>query len=313
MIKYSILIPAYKAKYLKESIESILCQTYDNLELIIVNDASPEDIDGVVANFNDARIKYYINPSNCGAVNVVDNWNICLSYSCGEYVICMGDDDKLLPHSLETYNELIEKYPHLNIYHGLTEIINENSTLIDMQESRPEYERIYSMMWQRWSGRRQFIGDFLFRSSPLKDMGGFYKLPLAWGSDDITAYKAIGLNGIANTQLPVFQYRINSQTISSSGNCLLKIQSLQLEKQWITRFIESTKPSTREEQNYLNLIRQSIDKHYYKRRYNYLRKSLITDSLLEKIRWFSYSDKIQIEKRIILKAIISAYIHSIHN
>ena len=47
-MKFSIAIPAFKAKYLKECIDSILAQTYKDFELIIVNDASPEDIDSVV-------------------------------------------------------------------------------------------------------------------------------------------------------------------------------------------------------------------------------------------------------------------------
>ena len=100
-IKFSILVPAFKARFLAECIDSILSQTYTNLELIIVNDASPENLDEIVSRYDDARIQYYVNEKNFGAINVVDNWNKCLSYATGEYVICMGDDDKLLPCCLE--------------------------------------------------------------------------------------------------------------------------------------------------------------------------------------------------------------------
>lgn len=60
-MKFSITIPAYKTAYLKECIESILAQTYTNFELIIVNDASPEDLTSIVHSFDDSRIRYYIN------------------------------------------------------------------------------------------------------------------------------------------------------------------------------------------------------------------------------------------------------------
>ena len=124
---YSILIPAFKAKYLSATINSCLCQSYSNFEIIIVDDASPEDILGVVKSFNDERIHYYRNKANCGAVNVVDNWNICLDYANGDYVICMGDDDLLASCCLEDYNSIINKYPGLNVYHTRTLLIDDSS------------------------------------------------------------------------------------------------------------------------------------------------------------------------------------------
>ena len=114
---FSILVPTYKAKFLKECIDSVLSQTYTNFELIIVNDASPEDIDSIVSICSDDRLRYYKNKKNIGAVDVVDNWNLCLSYAVGDYVICMGDDDKLTPNCLEEYLKLIEKYPKLEKNH----------------------------------------------------------------------------------------------------------------------------------------------------------------------------------------------------
>lgn len=218
-MKFSITIPAYKQKFLYEAIESCLAQTYKDFELIIVDDASPEDLKSVVDRFQDSRIRYYRNEKNCGALNVVDNWNICLSYAKGDYVICMGDDDRLLPNCLEKYSKLIEKIPGLAVYHGMTEIIDEKSRVTDMQEARPEREGVYSMISGRLrNSRQQYIGDWLFRRSDLVLMNGYYKMPMAWGSDDLTAYMLAEDKGVANTQTPVFQYRMNSLTISNSGH-----------------------------------------------------------------------------------------------
>ncbi|UVP22546.1 glycosyltransferase family 2 protein [Bacteroides xylanisolvens] len=55
------MLPVFKAKYLSESIDSILNQTMSDFELIIVNDQSPDDIDSIVFSFNDSRIQYDIN------------------------------------------------------------------------------------------------------------------------------------------------------------------------------------------------------------------------------------------------------------
>ena len=218
-MKFSITIPAYKQKYLYEAIESCLAQTYKDFELIIVDDASPEDLKSVVDRFQDSRIRYYRNEKNCGALHVVDNWNICLGYAKGDYVICMGDDDRLLPNCLEEYSKLIDKYPNLDIYHGMTEIIDENSNVTNMQEARPEREGMYSMISGRLrNSRLQYIGDWLFKRTALEQQNGYVNMPMAWGSDDLTAYTIAKNMGVANTQIPVFQYRISSLTITNSGH-----------------------------------------------------------------------------------------------
>ena len=241
-MKFSITIPTYKQKYLKEAVESVVCQTYTDWELIIVNDCSPEDIFSVVKPFlDDSRIHYYRNGKNCGAVDLVDNWNICLSNCTGDYVICMGDDDRLLPCCLEEYKKLMEKHPGLNVYHAKTEIIDEHGVVVDTQEERPEWESAISLIWNRWDSRnKQFIGDFCYNTDYLKKAGGYYKLPLAWGSDDITAVMAARERGVANTQTFCFQYRDNGDTISSNtSNARIKMLATRSQYEWFAHFFQA--------------------------------------------------------------------------
>ena len=93
MIFVSVILPAYKSAYLNQAIESILNQTYTNFELIIVDDASPEDIKEVVSKFSDKRIKYYKNQENIGGKSLVAQWNHCMQYASGEYFVLAADDD----------------------------------------------------------------------------------------------------------------------------------------------------------------------------------------------------------------------------
>lgn len=237
---FSIVIPAYKSKYLGEAIESCLSQTYKHFEIVIVDDASPEDLNNIICQYDDPRIRSYRNDKNCGAIDVVDNWNICLSYAKGDYIICMGDDDKLLPNCLEEYRKLIEKYPNIGLLHGWTEIINEDSEVTALTTHRCEYESAMSLVWHRSHAYElQFIGDFCFNAEWLRNQGGFYKLPLAWGSDDISAYIGAMKNGVANTQKIVFQYRCNSLTISSTGNVIEKLNAIIKEFEWKQQFLET--------------------------------------------------------------------------
>lgn len=237
-LKFSITIPAYKAKFIKECIDSVLSQTYENFELIILNDASPEPIDEIVAGYDDIRIAYFKNDENVGAERVVDNWNKLLGYSTGDYLICMGDDDKLLPNCLEEYAKLIEQYPSKDVYHGWTEIIDEASVPYNIQQQRPEQESVYAAIWGRMHGRLQYIGDCLYKVESLRKEGGFFDLPFAWGSDDITFFRAAAIDGVANTQVPVFQYRENRFSISSTGNADKKMEAFISYIQWIGSFLE---------------------------------------------------------------------------
>lgn len=230
---FSVTIPAYKKKYLAEAIDSVLKQSFGDFELIIVDDNSPEDLKSVVNRYSDKRIHYYRNEKNCGAINVVDNWNICLKYCSGDYVICMGDDDCLLPCCLNEYAKLINKYPSLNVYHAWTQIIDENGKLTKILEPGPEFESFYALTFYRWTKRRQFIGDFCYRRVHLLTNNGYYKLPLAWMSDDITAARAALEGGVANTTVPCFEYRISNITISNSTNMTeAKLNSSIIGHQW---------------------------------------------------------------------------------
>ena len=187
-MKFTVSIPAYKGAFLAEAIESVLAQSVPDWELVIVDDCSPENLHSIVLPFlSDVRVRYYRNEKNYGAIDVVDNWNRCLEYCTGDYVICMGDDDRLAPGCLELLMETVSKHPSFGVYHLRTELIDENGYVTECLESRPELESSLEMLLRRWEGRRQYIGDFCFNRETLKAIGGFYKLPLAWGSDEITA------------------------------------------------------------------------------------------------------------------------------
>lgn len=306
-MKFSVTIPAYKAKYLKECIDSILSQTYPDFELIIVNDASPEDLDTIVNSYSDSRIRYFKNEKNCGAVNVVDNWNKCLNYATGDYVICMGDDDRLCPNCLEEYVKLIVKHPGLHIYHAWTEIIDENSKIVRMQEARPEREGVYSMMWCRWLSRVQFIGDYLFDRKQLLKNGGFYKIPLAWASDDISTYIAAQETGIANMQVPGFQYRVNSQTISKTGNVGIKLKAAILEEKWYKEFLTSKQTETNiPEGTYRQMLIERLPRMMAKKRVYTIASDMANNGLHKAFTYWKKRNEYHLNIKLIVYAMIEA-------
>lgn len=275
-MKFSILIPAFKPFYLKEAIESVLAQTYKDFEVIIVDDASPHDLKSVVEQFHDERISFHRNEKGFGGYNVVGNWNRCLELAKGEYSLCMGDDDRLLPNCLADYAKLIERYPDLDIFHMRTEMINEKSEFMDLQEERPEWESVLSMIFHQWKGRKQFIGDFLFRTEALRAKGGFMFTPYAWSADKLTTYIVAAEKGIANARVPGFQYRINSHTISlDPANIKEKMKALQMEKNWYIEFFKTYNcPSDNVEQRYFRYLEKEMELFMWRRFVQLLRYDL---------------------------------------
>lgn len=254
-IKFSVTIPAYKDKYLKETIDSVLAQTYQNYEVVIVNDASPYDLDSIVSQYSDPRIRYFKNEKNCGAKDVVDNWNICLSHATGEYLICMGDDDNLTPRCLQDFADLIEKYPELDLYHARSEVIDDDSKFVCVLEERPEWESVYSLIY---NPRNTHLGDWLFKTETLRKNGGFFKLPYGWQSDDISAFIAAASHGVANTKEPGFQYRGNGLSISHDMKSIEdKIEAVRYSIQWRLQFIAEREPTNAEDIRLKQLISQN--------------------------------------------------------
>jgi len=257
MPKFSVCIPAYKSRFLAECIDSILRQTYADFELIILDDCSPEPVEAIVSSFPDPRIRYACNAVNVGAVRLTDNWNSCLALAGGEFIVIMGDDDRMRSDYLETFLALMAAYPDLDVYHCRSEVIDSEGRPLQLTPACPAYERVCDHIWHRlhqW--RSQYISDFVYRTEALRRLGGFYPLPLAWGSDDITAYRACADKGMAHTNHPVFCYRSNALSITSSGNDLQKMASNVAYARWLRGFLDTHVPHPSEEVTYRTLCRE---------------------------------------------------------
>lgn len=307
MIKFTIAIPAYKKKYLEKCLNTAFSQNYPNFEVVVVNDASPEDIASVVNRFKDHRLRYYVNETNCGAINVVDNWNKCLEYATGDYIICMGDDDELASNALDEYARLIKKYPTLNAFHARTILINEKDEHIGILNDRSEYEPLVSFLRHRLEGSQQFIGDFCFNTKRLRDIGGYYKLPLAWGSDDITAYLCAYPFGIANTYIPVFYYRINNQSISNNGLIKIKLEARMEMWNWLENFLKEIVPVNDVERLTLNHL-QTKFRRFRSNSFMWDVYADIKRSRWRAIYWFLNKKKYNLNNASILKAIAKTYV-----
>ncbi len=112
--KISVLMPVYNTKeeYLREAIDSILKQSFEEFELVIVDDASNDATKKVLASFIDPRIVIVENKENKGLAYAL---NVGLEKSRGEYIARMDSDDIAKPNRLKVSYEYMEQNSEVNI------------------------------------------------------------------------------------------------------------------------------------------------------------------------------------------------------
>jgi glycosyltransferase involved in cell wall biosynthesis len=124
----SVIIPAYnQASYLAEAIQSVLDQTYPAFELIIVNDASPDDTTGIVNQFQDPRINYLIHEQNRGLPAAR---NTAMRASTGEIIFLLDADDIFHPTKLEAHVAFLEANPDIGVSYNARYELNYSARTI---------------------------------------------------------------------------------------------------------------------------------------------------------------------------------------
>lgn len=116
----SIIMPSYNtAAYIKESIQSVLNQTYTNWELLIVDDCSTDSTDEVLETIKDSRIRYFKNDKNSGAAV---SRNKALREARGQWIAFLDSDDLWMPEKLEKQIYFMETNSYAFSYTNYEEI-----------------------------------------------------------------------------------------------------------------------------------------------------------------------------------------------
>jgi glycosyltransferase involved in cell wall biosynthesis len=120
--KVSVIILTYNRKeFLKAAIQSVLEQSYQDFEIIIVDDGSNDGTAAFVGSLTDPRINYIRNDTNQGEAR---SRNIGINRSSGEFIAFLDDDDEWLSSKLEKQVRLLESSPAIvaGVYTGFTKV-----------------------------------------------------------------------------------------------------------------------------------------------------------------------------------------------
>lgn len=128
--RVSIGLPVFNGeKYLSETLDSLLDQTYTDFELIICDNASTDATQAICQLYaaKDQRVRYYRNPENIGAVQ---NWYRTFELSSGRYFTSTGHDDRYDPKFLESCVAVLDQHPEVVLCYSRARAIDAEGNVV---------------------------------------------------------------------------------------------------------------------------------------------------------------------------------------
>lgn len=189
-------------QYLKQSIDSILNQTYSNFKYLIIDDGSTDGSDLIIKEYakKDSRIEYIINQSNKGL-------GYCLNFGLKsiktKYVARMDSDDMSLPNRLEIQMKFLYDNPDIDILGGYALDIGEDGTVKGERKLPCSNERIKKLIWTN----PIIHPTVIFNRERITKIGS-YRQEIKRRQDYELWFRAVAANyKFANIPIPLIYYR----------------------------------------------------------------------------------------------------------
>ncbi len=172
--KVSVCIPTFnRCRLLRESVQSVLSQSFEDFELVVIDDASTDDTPGVVTSFRDRRLRYVRHERNIG---LQANFNQCLRTGQGEFVIIFHDDDVMLGDLLAREWEVLDSAPDIVLVHCAAQLLDEDGVVYSVPaQNWPPVTQGLDFVRRYWSGRDCGVTmpSVMLRRSVALRLGGF--------------------------------------------------------------------------------------------------------------------------------------------
>ncbi len=221
-IRLAIIIPFYKKKYFRKTLESLKNQTSKNFSVYIGNDNSPENIEdlliGLAEDFNFTYQKF---DKNVGAQSLTTQWDRCIALSSNEdFIMILGDDDVLGENVVEQFYKNLETVEDLNIkvIRFASQLINEAGEKTSEIFLNPEIEKAATSYIRTLQGKgRSTLTEHIF-SRAAYEKYGFKDFPVAFGSDNVAWLEFPDLADIFSINEAVVNVRISKEHLSSRND-----------------------------------------------------------------------------------------------
>ena len=201
MPKVSILMPIYNTKeeYLREAIESVLCQTFTDFEYIILNNSPTNtEMDRIVGSYKDERIRYVKAEYEMG---ISKGRNKLMELARGEYYAVLDHDDVCLPTRLEEEVKVLDEHPEIGVVGTLYERFPKSKGISKL----PEYSETIEQYLME--GCAVLHPSSMIRASVLKNNNIKYEEEFTPAEDYALWCRLIGKTKFYNIQKVLMKYR----------------------------------------------------------------------------------------------------------
>jgi glycosyltransferase involved in cell wall biosynthesis len=233
----AIIIPAYKAEFLSQSLESIANQTCKDFTLYIGDDASPYHLQDIVKDFQERiDIIYKRFEDNLGGVDLIAQWERCIGLSKREkWIWLFSDDDIMDKNCVERFYATIDQTcESSDVYRFNTARIGKKNEILIPTENHPLMESGLDFLKRKIGLQTEsYAIEYIFSRSVYEKLG-FVNFPAAWTSDDATWALWGEEKGIRLIQGATVFWRFSGINISSSRNKTVAKKKMEAVVQFIT-------------------------------------------------------------------------------
>lgn len=214
--KVSVCIPVYNGeKTIQKTVESVMQQTYKNLEILIIDNQSTDNTVQIVSNLKDDRIVFFQNSNNIG---MAGNWNECLKKATGEYIHFLCADDYMTKDCIEKKVTLMDLDGEIAMVSSSTDIVNENGELV-FRRCRHKTDTIFDgyKFAKKSLHRGNLYGEpsnVMFRKK-LLETTGLFSTNLYYTTDWELWVRLSALGKVAYLRESLTKYRISTENTTS--------------------------------------------------------------------------------------------------
>lgn len=224
----AIVIPVYKGFFFRETLNSIINQTDQNFHIYIGDDASNDDIMGIIKSFDNlTNLTYKRFNENLGGTSLSAHWNRCIDMANNEpWIWLFSDDDIMDSNCIEEFRKKVLANPDIRLFKYNSVKFQGNLDIVQKNTFPNKFCTIDFLNIKLNYISESYVVEYIFHKSIYEKAGKFPDLPLGWCSDDLFWVHASLYTNIVTVPNAIVYWRYSNRNISGKINSKSSIAKL---------------------------------------------------------------------------------------